>query len=743
MLLDDIKDISISNIPAKETWLNNTKVWSRDPYNIPPAIKSAMVLWYDIAKQGATNESMAENPVLKDLSGNGHDATCYNFAWSGMSGIGGYVLDEADFFFYKEKPVSFSGHTIILDKCNYNESLIYNNKAYIDANEERVIVSRPRIRIKVSGLGENERIYIRGSLYDGSRWSTQNQIRNIFNGITDIPAINETYTQAGTEGKTLVYQDFIVLLMTVGDSTSPSESVVTIELLPEYPNALVSDGVDDYAYVEGLPILTDYTVIAKRTIINLNNNATMFASKATVSLGDDGAFQFEGSNGTGWNRLVSNFGRINEIEYNQDPVTYMTSSSYNGKKLSKGVNVDTDKLTLFRFCASTDAFYGKVAMNSLLLFNRTLTAEEIEWVKANLINGYPTSNVYYDCSLYTNETINSANPILKDLSGHGHDLALKNFAFAGMSGFGGYVFDASNLNVLAQHRDAVSIVGNKIILNSKPQGIITAGNTFTTSIGISGEAGQSVNINIPAFKIKVSGLPDGIKLGYNYSISTNSQTSYNWLGDKWFGNGITEIPAINTTLTPDSETDYCFCIPCRLLFGGLANEESFSDITVEILPEYENALVFDGVDDYGMGTRDSFDKCTMLMLFKPTAQQDGISVDFRENYSGDFAIYRNDYIEPHIAYNVRNVNGTYVNNKLNSTLTITDIVNKKQLITVKGKILNTNDFCIGSNNTHDGYFDRMALYKFLLFDQELTQEQIDKVIQDYHLMDDVDDVWNQ
>lgn len=44
------------------------------------AIKDSMVLWYDIKKQGATNETMKANPKLIDLSGNGHDATCYNFA---------------------------------------------------------------------------------------------------------------------------------------------------------------------------------------------------------------------------------------------------------------------------------------------------------------------------------------------------------------------------------------------------------------------------------------------------------------------------------------------------------------------------------------------------------------------------------------------------------------------------------------------------------------------------------------
>lgn len=50
------------------------------PTSTPAAIKSACVLWYDLKRQGATNENMAINPILKDLSGNGHDATCHNFS---------------------------------------------------------------------------------------------------------------------------------------------------------------------------------------------------------------------------------------------------------------------------------------------------------------------------------------------------------------------------------------------------------------------------------------------------------------------------------------------------------------------------------------------------------------------------------------------------------------------------------------------------------------------------------------
>lgn len=42
---------------------------------------------------GLTNEQMAENPVWKDLTGNGHDLQMKNFAWGGMSGVGGYKLN--------------------------------------------------------------------------------------------------------------------------------------------------------------------------------------------------------------------------------------------------------------------------------------------------------------------------------------------------------------------------------------------------------------------------------------------------------------------------------------------------------------------------------------------------------------------------------------------------------------------------------------------------------------------------
>lgn len=327
----------------------------------------------------------------------------------------------------------------------------------------------------------------------------------------------------------------------------------------------------------------------------------------------------------------------------------------------------------------------------------------------------------------TNESM-AANPVLADLSGNGHDIECFNFGWAGMSGIGGYVFDAGNLHILAEYRDVISIVGNKITLNSKPQAGVTHGNIIALTATISGEAGQSVNINIPAFKIKVSGLPDGINLLYNYYTSTNSKISHNFLGEKWFGNGITEIPAINTTLTPDSDTDYCCYIPYRLQFGQLANEESFSDITIEILPEYPNALVSDGVDDYcyteGM---------PILTDYTVIAKRKWLSTEIPNNHinlackgtgsiQGAFIFERYEKDKATgVTYSFGSYNpGMHIQA---DDITYQTSTSYNGVEIKKGGNADVDNLVLLARNENSG-FVQIALYSFLLFDRTLTTAEI-------------------
>ena len=345
-------DIRIGSVPVQSAWLGGRKVWDRTERKI----MRSMVCWYDIARQGCTNEAMAQNPVLKDLSGNGNDMTCYNFAWGGMSGIGGYASDFNRWVKNTEN-VDFTATDSRIRISGFITGVL---SSFIS------IASRmDAYQINVVGLTDDIRIYYKVTRED----DTQPTVL-LKNGINDLP-------------ESFGYTSFIEQSGYIGTCD------ITIEILPDYPGALVSDGVDDYCFVEGLPILTDYTVIARRFYSGFeqtgNVNASL-ASKREASSSEDGAFQFERFSGE--NIKTFNFGASLDIKEAIDgspSVSWQTASSYNGDALAKGGAADTQSLSLFRLRKGSTVNALKAALYSLILFDRTLTDAEIDWVKANLV----------------------------------------------------------------------------------------------------------------------------------------------------------------------------------------------------------------------------------------------------------------------------------------------------------------------------------------------------------------------
>lgn len=92
---------------------------------------------------GLTNEQMAANPVWADKTGNDHDLQMKNFAWGGMSGVGGYTE-------------SFLGDTV-----NW-ESEIYNGRKMSvfggDRSKVSIIHNQYHFQtyVKISGIDDNE-----------------------------------------------------------------------------------------------------------------------------------------------------------------------------------------------------------------------------------------------------------------------------------------------------------------------------------------------------------------------------------------------------------------------------------------------------------------------------------------------------------------------------------------------------------------------------------------------------------
>lgn len=336
--------------------------------DIRSRVMSSMVLWYDIKRQGCTNENMAANPVLKDLSGNGHDATCYNFAWSGMSGIGGIYWEiqpksnDTDNGQYQcDIIVNNNTVTYTFNVTHYGNGQYYWMPYYVRS------LGIPKTKAKVKC---NNDTVIHYRYWDGTK--RIDDVISTYNEVITLPEGIVLENDSNRDG-------FFVNDVTEG-------TVITIEFIPEYPNALVSDGVNDYVLTTNTPTLTDYTIIVNREYISYVLNSCI-ASKRNITLSvptdNTGAFQLERLTDKG--NCEYSFGGSNFIERSSENIVYQTKNSYNGTSINSGTAADYTDLCLFKF-GSTASIAANVALYSIILFDRTLTTDEINWVKTNLMN---------------------------------------------------------------------------------------------------------------------------------------------------------------------------------------------------------------------------------------------------------------------------------------------------------------------------------------------------------------------
>jgi len=328
--------------------------------------------------------------------------------------------------------------------------------------------------------------------------------------------------------------------------------------------------------------------------------------------------------------------------------------------------------------------------------NGTYILEPINSVTGNI--GFRSINIVGACnititqlpsgqSVPTNEIL-KANPYLQDFSGNNRPLKLNNFLFAAMSGVGGY--DISSTNILPDKAN-VTVTDNRIIHITKKL------STTDDMVNI-----VPANSN-PTHKFKVTGLSDGRQVSL---VNRNG-------GFYTFDNGEHEV-----TLTyPEGTTSLHNAI-------GVTGDIGDMDVTIEFLPKYPNALITDGVDDYGVVENLQQGVKVLFVTINPFI--DGKFIyDQRLNTTEPwlFAVF-ND--KGSIAYNSRNSNGkTYIDGTLNESTIVSALLNKKQIITIVNNDVTgdkTKTPVFFSNTDHDSGWISSAFYNSIGFDSVPTQQ---------------------
>lgn len=332
-----------------------------------------------------------------------------------------------------------------------------------------------------------------------------------------------------------------------------------------------------------------------------------------------------------------------------------------------------------------------------------LTGDNVNDVDCNIVvEEIPTRQ-----PVPTNEILKS-NPYLQDFSGNNRPLKLNNFLFSAMSGVGGYTLNAKSYHIRSNNIVVGTFGDYSIEITAKVTNML--GIVWTENgVGDSHSVAVGETLTRPAFTITVEGMPDDLKWGMYES----------GVADK--GNGTFEIPAY--TYTNNTET-------VKTKFIGLTfSQDTFDNVDIKFTfqPLYPNALVTDGVDDYGQvqnlqqGVKMLFYTCNNFRLGQQLYDQRKVGYD--NVTSSYFSIFAESNS---IAYNARNVDGsTYIDGVLNETIIADNLLEKKTTITIvngsaDSEKTGTPSFFSLYNNL--GYFGTLAFYNSIGFDAVPTKE---------------------
>lgn len=509
---------------------------------------------------GLTNEMMAamDDPRIEDVDHKGRFLSFKNFAWKGMSGVGGY---EMNFNLWTNNvssipDISMSTTTtsvsVSVGNSTYNNNLIY-------------------IHISNWDINKNHWLKVTSTYEDGDlvfKFYNDNNSKNIelpANGYVNIPA----------------YPEFKGNYMYIS-TTSNKQGSFTIEQLPLYPGFILGDGVDDFAVTEKeLNFEDTYTVYT--AFIPFQNNPT----RNMILCGADSKKTFPMQ----YSSLVYvSFIAGNNYYINADFVNGLNlfACKRNGNNICIK-NLLTNKVVTgtcgdwvenagpyHLWKNATYASFAKAAIAGQTICNGYFSTDEddekvLDWYKKQYPWLFPDQA--WTVTGKTNEDEDRAT--IANITGNGNDLVLSNFGFAEGSGYGLYADNYNNWRVLDTFVNA-----------TKNDHKIEVTQVINIAIQIRHDLpGDQDGLQVSSYKVKITGITE------NQTINYRSSSGISYIIDQ---DGIYTLPEIE--------------IAASGWYGFQFNKVQEScNITIEQIPEYEGYLVTDGVDDkivssvFGMG----------------------------------------------------------------------------------------------------------------------------------------------
>lgn len=319
---------------------------------------------------GKTNSDADRDTIQqRGVAVGDYDLTNYNHAYEGMSGYNGYPVvfganktweSLSGVYGYTSDVTNTTIHVTHAEHAGNGLLFSYVKKDGALANIKEI----PAFRVTIGGLEGNSKF---GYRYLATEDATVETLVYLGNGTHEL-AKSFAPTEALLDLTRNVWVGIFITPMVEGEVVFDCD--ITIEVLPEYENGLAYDGITDYSKNANIPVLTDYTYIYKRTIINIPTNAATLLKGADKTNG--GAFIADYGN-----KWQFNFGQYNIIQGIADGINWQTVNSFNGTSINKGENTDDSGITVAKFSNG----YTSMVFYKLILYPKTISLLEINFLK--------------------------------------------------------------------------------------------------------------------------------------------------------------------------------------------------------------------------------------------------------------------------------------------------------------------------------------------------------------------------
>jgi hypothetical protein len=537
---------STPHVVERQMVFTCTATWIFDD-NEPNCILSPRLLH-------APNSSYKILGHIPDISGHGNHGVIYNSAYKLNSGANGYLVDFTTLRDYGTKGIVRTDSKIYLD-----ESFDYDNGFWLGYTNS----PSPTYKVRVSGIPKD------GVLnYTGGSWI------KLINGINELPARTNTKEIHGFFAQT----------------PNVDWSNLVIEQIGEYEGAYCLDGIDDFITIPtlskgGKQVLMKVNWSTLNRFIYDQRPASGDKTFGIYAQGDVIAYSQNNNGNTYIDGIINN----NIIGSNLSKITHNIVATCD---VDNSITPSIGKLSY------SNNYFAQMSLYDFMLFDEISTDDKIKELntyigitpKVTLPNyywdNYGKKNIdanrgYIDEQVSLQKTGTSVNP-----------LENFNIGYEGMSGYNGYpvVLGANKTWETSNAVDYICDINSTIVHITN---VKHAANGLLYSYVK--RDGALANIKeIPAFRVTIKGLEGNSKLIYKY-LATENATKESIV---YLGNGIHKLPKsfVPTDALLDLTTNSWIGFAITPMIEG---ELVFDcDITIEILPEYENGLAYDGVSDF-------------------------------------------------------------------------------------------------------------------------------------------------